>query len=135
MYPVNRLKRFVFACCFKIYNETYDNILAIDEFTVEIRLASHENLNKKSTGLLRAENGKIGKAKHSNVKIHLLRGISHLGPTRLVLFKGKMNSSGFQHYFGLGVGPFNNQQIPFRHRLYMDNLHNKMIRIICYESK
>ena len=62
--PVNRLKRFVYACCCKIYNETYDDVLVIDETTVEIRLASYKNWNKTSTGLLRAEGGKIGKQKH-----------------------------------------------------------------------
>jgi hypothetical protein len=70
--PVNRLKRYIYASFCKIYNEIYDDILAIDETTVEIRLASYKNWNKTYTGLLRAESGKIGKPKHSNVKIHLL---------------------------------------------------------------
>ena len=119
--PVNRLKRYIYACFCKIYNETYDDILIIDETTVEIRLASYKNWNKTSTRLLRAASGKIGKPKHSNVKIHFLGGISRKGLTRLVLFTGKMNSEGFQHYFELGVVPFINQKMPFRHRLHMDN--------------
>ena len=80
-----------------------------------------QNWNKTSTGLLRAEGGKIGKPKHSNVKIHLLGGISRKGLIRLDMFSGKMNSLGFQHYFGLDFVPFINQKMPFRHRLYMDN--------------
>ncbi len=28
--PVNRLKRFVYACCCKIYKETFDDVLVID---------------------------------------------------------------------------------------------------------
>ena len=65
--PVNRLKRFFYACCCKIYNETYDDILVIDETTVEIRLASYKNWNKTATGLARAAGGKIGKPKHSKL--------------------------------------------------------------------
>ena len=83
---VNRLKRFVYANCCKIYNETLYDILVIDETTVEICLASYKNWNKTSNGFLRASSGKIGKPKHSNVKMYLLGGISRKGLTRLILF-------------------------------------------------
>ena len=71
--------------------------------------------------LSRDAGGKIGKPKHSNVKIHLLGGISRKGLTPLVLFTGKMCSVDFQHYLSLGVVPFINEKFPYRHRLFMDN--------------
>ena len=39
---------------------------------------------------MQAAGGKIGKPKHSNVKIHLLGGISRKGLTHLVMFTGRM---------------------------------------------
>jgi hypothetical protein len=119
--PVNQVKRFAYACCCKIFNEQYDDVLVIDETTIEIRIASYKNWRKASDGLLRAAGGKIGKPKHSNVKIHLLGGISRKGLTPLVIFGGKMCSIDFQHYLTLGVVPFLEAKLPYRHRLFMDN--------------
>ena len=76
--PVNSVKRFVYACCCKLFNEKYDDVTVIDETTVEIRLASYKNWHKPSDLLSRAAGGKIGKPKHSNVKIQLLGGIKLL---------------------------------------------------------
>ena len=44
-------------------------MLAVNS-TIEVRLASFKNWNKRSNKVLRAQPGKIGKAKQSNVKIH-----------------------------------------------------------------
>jgi len=63
--PINRLKRFIYACCCKLFNEKYDDVLVIDETTVEVRLASYKNWRKSSSVLSRAVGGKIGKPKHS----------------------------------------------------------------------
>ena len=49
-----------------------------------------KNYRKHAADILRAFGGKIGKPKHSNVKIHLVGGISRKGLTPLVLFKGNM---------------------------------------------
>ena len=119
--PINRLKRFIYACCCKLFNEKYDDVLVIDETTVEVRLASYKNWRKSSSVLSRAVGGKIGKPKHSNVKIHLLGGISRKGLSPLVLFTGKMCSVDFQEYLSLGIIPFIRQKMPYRHRLFMDN--------------
>ena len=51
----------------------------IDETTIEIRLASYKNWHKTTDKLNCAAGDKIGKPKHSNVKIHLLGGISPKG--------------------------------------------------------
>ena len=74
--PVNRLKRYIYACFCKIYNETYDDILVIDETTVEIRLASMKpqsrfawhhikigtrHLQELRVGKLRSQNTAISK--------------------------------------------------------------------------
>ena len=78
----------------------------IGECSVIIRMAGYKNYRKHAADILRAVGGKIGKPKHSNVKIHLLGGISKKGLTPLVLFKGIMRSPDFQHYMSLSVMPF-----------------------------
>ena len=35
--PSNRLKRYTYACCCKLFQEKYDEVLVIDETTVEVR--------------------------------------------------------------------------------------------------
>ena len=73
----------------------FDEVVLIDERTVEVRLLTNNNWNKRGNGLLRAAGGKLGKAKHSNVKIHLFREISRKGLSPLVLFTDKMRFSFF----------------------------------------
>jgi len=51
----NRVKRFIYACFCKQYNEKYNDLVVIDETTVEIRLASYKNWNKRGNDLLRAQ--------------------------------------------------------------------------------
>jgi len=51
------------------------------ETTVEIRITGHKNYWKPTSDILRAVGGKLGKHKHSNVKIHLLGGITRRGLT------------------------------------------------------
>ena len=75
---------------YKIYNEKYENVVATDECSVVVRLAGYKNYRKSSSDILRAVGGKIGKPKHSSVKIHLLGGISRKGLTFFVMFKGRM---------------------------------------------
>ena len=50
----------------------FDEVVVIDETTVEVRLLTYKNWNKRGNGLLRAAGVKLGKAKHSNVKIHFM---------------------------------------------------------------
>ena len=76
----------------------FAEIVVNDETTVEVRLLTYKNWNKRGNGLLRAAGGKLGKAKHSGVKIHLLRGISRQGLSPLVLFTSKMCSVDFQFF-------------------------------------
>ena len=66
-------------------------------------MAGYKNYRKHAADILRAVGGKIGKPKHSNVKINLLGGISRKGLAPLVLFKGIMWSPDFQHYMSLSV--------------------------------
>ena len=72
----------------------YDDVLVIDETTVEVRSASFKNWRKQQNGLSRAVGGKIGKPKKSNVAIDLLGGISRTGLSPLVFFIGKFQNSG-----------------------------------------
>jgi hypothetical protein len=66
----NRVKRYVFGCFCKIFNEKFDDVICSDETTCEIRLSGYKNYRKSSSDILRAVGGKIGKHKHSNIKIH-----------------------------------------------------------------
>ena len=91
--PVNSLKRFTYACCCKLFNEVYEDVTCIDETTVEIRLASYKNWRKPSDVLSRAAGGKIGKPKHSNVKIHLLGCLLYTSPSPRDRQKSRMPSS------------------------------------------
>jgi hypothetical protein len=67
--------------------------------------------------------GKIGKQKHSSIKIHLLGDISRKGLTNLFMFKGGMHGYDFQHYLTL---PFILQKFPFVsiHKLLIDTVSN-----------
>jgi len=67
----------------------FDGIVLIDERTVEVGLLTYNNWNKRGNGLLRAAGGKLGKEKHSSVKIHLLRGISRQGLSPLIFLRVK----------------------------------------------
>ena len=89
----------------KINNEDYDDVIDIDEFTVELRTTTYKNWNKPAAGLLRAHGGKIGKPKH-NLKIHLFGGISRKGLTPLVMFTGTMYSKDFQNFLSRNIVPF-----------------------------
>ena len=115
------VKRYIYSCCCKIFNERYEDVIDIDECTEIIRLAGYKNYRKHSSDILRAAGGKIGKPKYSTVKIHLLGGISLKGLTPLVMFKKTMNSVDFQYYMSLSVIPFIREKMPHRHRFFMDN--------------
>jgi transposase len=47
-------------------------------------------------------------------------GISRKGLTPLIIFEGKMNSTGFQDLLKIGLIPFIDQKYPENHRLMMD---------------
>ena len=67
----NRVKRYIYSCCCKIFNKRYEDVIDIDEYTAIIRLAGYKNYRKHSSDILRAAGGKIGRQKHSTVKIHI----------------------------------------------------------------
>jgi hypothetical protein len=117
--PVNRCKRFIFACVAKTYNDKFENSIAVDECTVELRQCKAKNWTKDNR-LLRAAGNKVGKPKH-NIKIHLFGGISRLGLTPLRIFTGKMNNVDVQDCFRDCLIPFGSEKFPFGYRLQMDN--------------
>ena len=118
--PVNRVKRFIFCCMSKLHNEQFDDVIDIDECTVELRQFTYKNWNKPSANLLRAHGGKVGKPKH-NLKLHLFGGISRKGLTPLVIFTVIMYSKDFQNFLSRSIIPFIAQRFPYRHRFFMDN--------------
>ena len=115
--PVNRLKRFIFACLVKRFGENFDDAIVIDECTVELRIFNPTNWRKDGQPLLRASGGKLGKPKH-NVKVHLFGGISRKGLLPLITFGGIMYSKDYQNWLSLSVIPFIRQKFPFGHRFY-----------------
>jgi hypothetical protein len=56
----NRIKRFIYACCAKIYKENYHDSIHVDEFTVELRQRTIKTWFK-SNKPLGAAGGKVGK--------------------------------------------------------------------------
>ena len=120
--PVNRIKRFSFGCLAKIYKDTFDDVLDVDECSVEIRNSTYKVWNKSNskTKILRTSKGKIGKHKH-NLKVHLFGGISRIGLCPLVIFEGIMYSKDFQNILKASVIPFIREKMPYGHRFFMDN--------------
>ena len=74
-----------------------DDVIDVDECTVELRTTTYKNWNKPSSDLLRAHGGKIGKPKH-NLKIHLFGGISRKGLSPQVIFTEIMYSKTFRTF-------------------------------------
>jgi hypothetical protein len=111
------VKRFIYACCAKIFNENYHDSIHADECTVELRRTTIKTWYKSNMPS-RAAGGKIGKPKH-NTKVHLWGGISNRGLTDLVIFEGKMNSAGFQDILTVGLIPFL-ENYPEGHRFFQD---------------
>ena len=109
------MKRYIYSCCCKIFNERYEDVIDIDECTAIIRLAGYKNYRKHSSDILRVAGGKIGKPKHSTVKIHLLGDITRKGLTPLVMLK--KISVDFQYYVSLSVIPFIREKMLYGHRL------------------
>ena len=109
----HRVKRFIFACMAKLNKEEFDDVIDVDECTVELRKYTPKNWHKVSNvNLLRAAGGK---PKHPNT-VNLFSGISHL-----VIFTGIMRSEDYQMFLQKSIIPFINEKYPYRHRFFMDN--------------
>ena len=52
--PVNRLKRFIYACFSKRFEEDYDDAIFVDECTVELKIFNPTNKRNDDQPLLRA---------------------------------------------------------------------------------
>jgi hypothetical protein len=61
--PVNRLKRFIYACLAKRFGDNFDDAIVIYECTVELRIYNPTNWRKDGQPELRATGGKLGKPK------------------------------------------------------------------------
>jgi hypothetical protein len=93
-----------------VNSENFDNSIAVDECTVELRRCTYKNWTKDDRFLIAAGN-KAGKPKH-NLKIHLFDGISRQGLTSLRMCTGKMNSIDMQYCFRECVLLFANENFP-----------------------
>ena len=114
----NRIDRFHFCCAALTVQDNFDDVIYIDEATVELKLRSYKHWHKSRP--IQTHRGKVGKFKHS-VKVHVWAGISRRGATPIICFFGKMNSRRFQNIMKIGFLPFVMKSYPFGHRLYMDN--------------
>lgn len=106
----------IYTRILKSTKETFNDTIFIDESTIELsnigRYRWHKNFSNES--------GKSGKYSHAET-VHVLAGISRLGPTGVVVFKGKMNAFFFQNLFSLDILPFINENFQNGHALIMDN--------------
>jgi hypothetical protein len=116
--PINRLKRFIYCCFYKSYQEDFFDTIDVDETSVEIKFSSYSNYRKP--GLLGPAGGKKGKPKH-NFKVHLFGGISRQGLTPLIIFTGIMYTSDLQSFLSASILPFIRRKFPYGHRFFMDN--------------
>ena len=118
--PRNRVKRFIYCCFCKIFNETFQDSIDADETSIEVRLCSNTNWKKPGISLLRPAGGELGQPKH-NYKIHLFGSISRHGLTPLIMLTGTMYSKDYQNCLSAGILPFIRERMPYYHRFYMDN--------------
>ena len=58
----NKIQRFYFACLCLSFNENFDNVIFIDEVTVELRLFTHRTWYKKFE--IEVYRGKVGRPRH-----------------------------------------------------------------------
>ena len=112
----NRIKRYVFCVCCRIYKEDFGDTIHADECSIEIRRTSIKIWYKQGVS---PSNGKVGKPKHS-LKLHLWGAISRRGLSNLVIFEGKLDSPGYCNFcLRLGLMPFLDQ-FPDGHRYWQD---------------
>ena len=95
--------------------EKFENVIFTDECTV--RLDHHGRLTFRKEKELRALKQRL---KHP-VKVHIWGGISVRGPTRIIIFTGKMNAIRYGKIIEAGLVPFVRTYFPDGHRLYQDN--------------
>ncbi|CAF1014008.1 unnamed protein product [Brachionus calyciflorus] len=114
----NRVIRYHFALMCLYYNDFFDDVIFIDEVTVEIRKNTYKRWFKND--VIEVYRGKVGRARH-NPKVHVLAGISRRGATKCVIFEGKLNSNGFQLLFKKTIKKFIENEYSDGHRLIMDN--------------
>ena len=120
VHPINQVKRFIFACFCKQYNEDFDDVIDQDECIVEMRWYTAKTWLKTKHPTLRAHGGKLGKVKH-NIKVSLFGAISRKGLTPLIIFNKRMFSDNFQYFLAKSIILHIRAKYPFRHRLFMDN--------------
>jgi hypothetical protein len=114
----NRIERYIYASLCLSSHETFNESIFIDESTVQLNKNANRIWYKFIYGETRL--GLIGKNKHEP-SVHIIGGISRSGPTKLVIFEGKLNARGFQRVSRIFLLPFIAQNYPLHHRLHMDN--------------
>ncbi|CAF0866537.1 unnamed protein product [Brachionus calyciflorus] len=114
----NRIERLFFCYMCTFTNDHFDDVIFIDETTIEVKYYSRQRWYKSYEGVPTRQ--RVGLYKH-NAKIHVLAGISRKGATRPALFTGKLTSITFQALFDEYILPFIANNYPDNHRLYMDN--------------
>ena len=90
-YKKNQIERLVYCNVLRGFNENFNDAIFIDETTIELcnlgRYRWHKNLPNES---------------HPET-VHVLAGISRVGATAAVIFKGKMKAFDFLNLFSLEI--------------------------------
>ena len=97
-------------------NELFELAIFLDECTVELCFEPKQSWYKKEPGKIKL----VGKYQHE-VSVHILGAISRRGPSKLMIFTGKLKAVGFQMLCDEFLIPFIREKYPLVHRVHMDN--------------
>ena len=116
--PKNKIERVIYCKLCIISGERFFFSIHIDECTVSMDKNGKTQWFRSFPG--ETKSGVVGKYKHP-ATINIIGGISRSGPTKLMVYKGETNSTGFQELADEFLIPFIKEKYPKYHRLHMDN--------------
>ena len=95
--------------------ENFENVIFTDECTVQLDHHGRLSFRKEKEQRMLKQ-----RPKHP-AKIHIWGGISIRGPTRIIMFTGKMDAIRYGKIIEAGLVPFVRACFPDGHRLHQDN--------------
>ena len=112
----NKFERIIYCKFCLLTNELFELSIFLDECTVELCYESKEFWFRDEPGKIKL----VGKYQHQ-ATVHVLGAISRRGPSKLMIFTGKLNAIGFQMLCNEFLIPFVRDKYPLVHRIHMDN--------------